>query len=70
LLWLLPPLGGFGAFAPHEPRAGHGELIPRLNHEALALIVREIELPRGLGVSRPLVRRLNVAAILHPRSQN
>jgi hypothetical protein len=70
LLRPLPPLGDFGGFAPHEPRAGHGELIPRLNNETLALIVREIELPRGLGLSRPLVRGLNVAAILHPRAQN
>ena len=45
-------------------------LVALLHDQALALIVREIELPHGLGFGRPLVRGLNVAAILHPRSQN
>jgi hypothetical protein len=64
------PRSNFGVFAPHELRAGHGKLIPRLNNGTLALIVREIELPRGLGFGRPLIRGLNVASILHPRAQN
>ena len=41
---------------------------PLLHHEPLAFIVREIELPRGFG--RPLIRRLDVAAILQPRTQD
>ena len=41
---------------------------PLLHHEPLAFIVREIELPRSFG--RPLIRRLDVAAILQPRTQD
>jgi hypothetical protein len=68
-VWEFPLIHGGGDFAfasAHDSAA----LIPLLHHEPLALVVVQLELPHGLGFGRPLIRGLNVAAILQPCAQN